>query len=251
MDAKEIRKKIIEGEIDPNNMELFYGDMIKACILYLNDHIKLRDKSIPHYIMNTGDEIMFRDAQNYTYSRNEITGEDNMYSEIPRCIIDIDTITTMPDQLSSPYVRGVYELTYDDTLYEFTAEVRRMPCSITINLTYYIDSYTDCLRLSQKLLTELGYIRLFKFCYLGEDVMCSMKLPDSASIDHPTTLSFDTDNRFKKLTLSIDIESNLPIYDNRTTIESDMVITKTVNSIGRQTKRLDDQRYKKQDDVSR
>ena len=43
---KDIRIKLIKGEIDPNNIELFFGDAIKATILFLNKNIKLRDKKI-------------------------------------------------------------------------------------------------------------------------------------------------------------------------------------------------------------
>ena len=50
---KDIRIKLITGEIDPNNIELFFGDAIKAAILFLNNNIKLRDKRIPHFILNT------------------------------------------------------------------------------------------------------------------------------------------------------------------------------------------------------
>ena len=36
---KDIRVKLIKGEIDPNNIELFFGDAIKATILFLNKNI--------------------------------------------------------------------------------------------------------------------------------------------------------------------------------------------------------------------
>ena len=62
---KDIRIKLIKGEIDPNNIELFFGDAIKAAILFLNKNIKLRDKRIPHFILNTGDEILYRELMDY------------------------------------------------------------------------------------------------------------------------------------------------------------------------------------------
>ena len=43
--SKEIRKKLITGEIDPNNTDLFFGDVIKATISFLNNNIKLRDET--------------------------------------------------------------------------------------------------------------------------------------------------------------------------------------------------------------
>ena len=75
-ETRDLRARIVRGEVDPNNSSLFFADAIKASILFLNDKIKLRDKRVPHFILNTGDDILYRELMNYSYSKTEITDED-------------------------------------------------------------------------------------------------------------------------------------------------------------------------------
>lgn len=232
---KDIRIKLIKGEIDPNNIELFFGDAIKATILFLNKNIKLRDKRIPHFILNTGDEILYRELMDYEYSRTEVTDENFVYNEIPRCQVDVSEVATQPDQLTQPYSRGFFEVEVDDHVYEFTAEVRRMPIQMNLNLKYYIDSFTDCLTLAQYIITNLTYVRTFSFVYMGEEILCSVRLPDSESIEKLTSLSFDSENRFKSISFDLALETNIPIFNGRSAIESSAVIKTTDNNIGRIT----------------
>ena len=98
---KDIRIKLIKGEIDPNNIELFFGDAIKATILFLNKNIKLRDKRIPHFILNTGDEILYRELMDYEYSRTEVTDENFVYNEIPRCQVDVSEVAENETEFAS------------------------------------------------------------------------------------------------------------------------------------------------------
>ena len=231
--SKEIRKKLITGEIDPNNTDLFFGDVIKATISFLNNNIKLRDKRIPHYIMNTGDEIMYRELMGYEYSKTEVTDENFIYNEVPRCMVNVSEMQTVPDQLTQPYVRGVFDVEYDDNVYEFSAEIKRMPIHMTVSLKYYVDSFTDSLALSQYLITNLSYIRTFRFVYMGNEISASITFPDSHSVEKPETLQFDSESRYKTVGIDLQLDTNLPIFDVRTCVESSAIITKTDNNIGR------------------
>ena len=231
--SKEIRKKLITGEIDPNNTDLFFGDVIKATISFLNNNIKLRDKRIPHYIMNTGDEVMYRELMGYEYSKTEVTDEDFIYNEVPRCIVSVSEMQTVPDQLTQPYVRGVFDVEYDDNVYEFSAEIKRMPIHMTVSLKYYVDSFTDSLALSQYLITNLSYIRTFRFIYMGNEISASITFSDSHSVEKPETLQFDSESRYKTVGIDLQLDTNLPIFDVRTCVESSAIITKTDNNIGR------------------
>ena len=94
-ETRDLRARIMRGEVDPNNSSLFFADAIKASILFLNDKIKLRDKRVPHFILNTGDDILYRELMNYSYSKTEITDEDFVYNEIPRGIITANDINNI------------------------------------------------------------------------------------------------------------------------------------------------------------
>lgn len=230
--SKDIRKRIINEELDPNNIELFFGNALKGALLWLNDNISLRGVRVPHYILNTGDEILYRELMGYEYDRTKVTDENFVYNTIPRCIVTPADLSVEGDQLTQPYSRGVFEIEDDGHLYEFSAETRRLPLKTTLTLKYYVDSFADSLAITQKLLTNIATIRVYKFSYLGETMIASLTFPDSAQVEKPTELSFDTDNRYKTITLDLDLSTNMPVYNTRTVVETGSVIRTWDNNIG-------------------
>lgn len=230
--AKTLRQRIIKGEVDINNTELFFGNMIKGALLFLNDTISLRDKSIPHFILNTGDEILYRELMHYKYDTKNVTDEDFVYNSIPRCIVSPADLNVEPDQLTQPYCRGNFELEDSGHLYEFSAEMRRLPIKTTLGLKYYVDSFTDALALSQKIMTNIATIRTYKFTYMGETIIASLTFPNSTQIEKPAELSFGDESRFKTVSIDLELSTNIPVYNNRTAVETGAVITDWDNNIG-------------------
>ncbi len=245
-DAKIIQEKIMTGEINPNRTESFFDGCIKAALLWMNDHISLKGRKIPHFIMNTGDEVMYRELMNYYYDRGQgVTDEDFVYNRVPRCVVSPGAMNTLPDQLTQPYSRGVFEIEVDDSLYEFSAETRRLPIQISLSLKYIIDSFSDCLDLTQSFFTELLYIQTFKFVYMGETVICSLKMPDGVDVEKLSTVEFGTEGRFKTINIELTLDTNIPVYDPRTAVSTDRIITKVDNNIGRDNGDIDDDIYVK------
>ena len=56
-DTRALWEDIRKGVIDINNQQLFFSIVAKGFIYKLNQNLKLRGKNIPHYILNTGDEL--------------------------------------------------------------------------------------------------------------------------------------------------------------------------------------------------
>ena len=54
-----LQHKIVKGEIDVNNQELFIRTLFRALLYNLNNQITCRDKKIPHFVLNTGDDILY------------------------------------------------------------------------------------------------------------------------------------------------------------------------------------------------
>ena len=240
MISKTIQEMIMKGDIDPNTEENFFGSCIKAALLWMNGHITLAGRRVPHYIMNTGDEILYRELMNYAYTKGgAITDEDFVYSAVPRCIVTPGSITSQPDQLTQPYVRGVFEISRLGTVYEMSAETRRMPIQITLSLKYIVDSFTDSLMLTQSLMSQVLYIRTFKFAYMGETICCSLKFPESLGDERPQSLEFGDEGRFKTLSFDLELDANIPICGGRTGVSTDRIITKVDNNIGSEVKRED------------
>ncbi len=241
---EDIRSKINNGKLDINNQAPFFAAVIKGAIWYLNQSIKIRDKVVPHFILSTGDDIMYRELMNYKYVNSigeeccvcdcscmnssdlsEATGEDFIYNTIPRSIVDVGSMSVSTDQLTQPYVRANFEVEDEGNIREFSAEVMRLPVSLEMNLKYYVDNFSDSLSLIQNIFTDISFVKNYHISYLGQDIICSMKLPDSHTVDKSVEVDFNSENRSRIVEVAITIETNLPIYNLRSAVETSSVIT--------------------------
>lgn len=230
----ELQHKIVKGEIDINNRELFMGVLFKALLNNLNSQMKLRDKSINHFIINTGDDIMWLENKGQDNSKEpyQVSNEDYVYNTIPRCIVNMGSIEVLEEQVTNPYTRGNFEIDYDDILRGFSAEFRRVPIKMSVDLKYYLDSFSDVLFVTQKIISEMLFIRTFKFEYLGQTIQASYKVPTAYSNDK--NITFDggtTDQKLRTIEISLDVETNIPVFDERTAIDLDNTIKTLIRNI--------------------
>lgn len=220
----ELQHKIVKGEIDINNKELFMGVLFKALLNNLNSQMKLRDKKINHFIINTGDDIMWLENKGQDNSKEpyQVSNEEYVYNTIPRCIVNMGSIEVLEEQVTNPYTRGNFEIDHDDILRGFSAEFRRVPIKMSVDLKYYLDSFSDVLFVTQKIISEMLFIRTFKFEYLGQTIQASYKVPTAYS--HDKNITFDggtTEQKLRTIEISLDVETNIPVFDERTVIDLD------------------------------
>lgn len=225
--TREIVNKIRGGAIDINNQELFFSALIKGLMLKLDDDITIRSISVPHIITHTGSDALYLERKGYNKSIEplEISNEDYIYNIVPRCIVTPGGIDLVPDQLTNPYTLG--KLQYDDgeSLHNLTGEFRRLPIKLSVELKYMVDSYRDLLELVQQVLTKLSFIKTYNITYLGQEIKCSYKIPESFSGEHLTDLDGSTtDSKCQTLNLSIEVETNIPVYSPRTIMDSSKYI---------------------------
>lgn len=226
-DSKDIIKQIREGKIDINNQSLFFSLLLKGLLVNLDQEITIRSRSIPHFIISTGDDIMYlnKKGQNQAIEPFEISNEDYVYNTIPRGMMNPGSIDIITDQLTSPYSRGVLQYESQENVYTISAEFRRMPVKMTCDLKYYTDSYTDMLELIQQIISKLTFIRNYNINYLGQSIQCSYVIPESLDAEHTIDIDGTTqDNKSKTLNLSIEVESTFPVYYNRTAVLNDKII---------------------------
>ena len=228
MDAKEIRKKIIRGEIDINALENFFSKLLKGLMSDLVDSIRVRGKAVPHLILNTGDDIMYleRKGQDMSVEPSEVSNEDYIYNYVPRGVVTPSGMDILTDQLTSPYTRGQFQFEYLDNLYTFTAEFRRMPIKMAVNIKYYLDSFTDTLELMQYIITHLDFIKNYQIIYMGQSIPCSYRFPESLEGEYNAEFDGLTqDSKYRTVEVQLEIETNIPIFYPRTAIESDLTIS--------------------------
>ena len=223
-----IRYKIQKGEIDVNNQQPFFKNLVKALIYKLNGDFTCRGIPIPHYMLNTGDDIMYLEnkGQDASIEPMEVSNENFIYSTVPRCLVSLGGIEFLGDQLTSPYSMGKFQLDYNNQLIEFSAECRRMPFKMTVELKYYFDTMTDILEYIQQVFAKAIAIQTFEFQYLGQMIVCSYQVP--TGYDPEANIQFDggtTDNKFRSLSLSFEIESNFPYFQPRTVADNATIIS--------------------------
>ena len=93
---------------------------------------------------------------------------------------------------------------------------------MTVDLKYYLDTFSDVLFVTQKIISEMLFIRTFKFEYLGQTIQASYKVPTAYS--HDKNITFDggtTEQKLRTIEISLDVETNIPVFDERTAIELD------------------------------
>lgn len=232
-----VADKIRNGVLDVNVQELFFSILIKGLLYKLNTEIKIRGIDIPHMILHTGDDKMWIEAKGYNAGIEPLTisNEQAIYSIIPKCIVNTSSIDLDLNQLTSPYALGTLQYCTNEEdiegIYSFTGEFRRMPIKLSVELKYYTESYTDMLELIQNVIANLSFIRTFDIMYLGQKIKCSYKLPESFGEEH--TMELDgamSDNKNHSLTLSLEVETSMPIFNNKTIMPS-KIITKAVGNI--------------------
>lgn len=226
-EIKALQSDINNGVIDINNNELFLSAAVKALLFQLNHSLSLRGKTVPHIILNTGDDTMYLEVKGYdnTLEPLQVTNENYVYNAVPRCVVDMSGIEALDDQLTNPYTRGSFDIEHDDMLYAFTAEMRRMPVKISVSLKYYLDTFTDMLSLTQQLMSNMLYVQKYTFTYMGQTISATYRIP--SSFNHDKNITFDggtTESKLRTVSLDIEIETNYPVYDARTAVESSRVI---------------------------
>lgn len=228
MDKNELVHKIVTGEIDINNQSLFFPIVIKGLLLKLNEQLSIRGKKIPHFIIHTGDDTMYLSVKGQDASKEpfEITNEDYVYNAIPRCLVSTKGINIEPDQLTSPYIHGQMQYEQDGSLYTLVGEFRRIPVRLSVSCKYYVDTWTDMMELMQQILSKLAFIQTYNVSYLGQAIKCSYNIPTSLEGDYLTELDGTTqDNKSRTLEISMDLETNYPVWKPRTMISnSDRIV---------------------------
>lgn len=217
------------GKIDINNQELFFSTLIKGLLLRLDDDITIRGISVPHIITHTGSDALYLEEKGYDFSiePEKISNENYTYSIVPRCVVKPGGIDLLPDQLTNPYTLGRLQYDNGEELYELVGEFRRMPLKLSVGLQYFTDSFRDMLELVQQVITKLSFIRTYNITYMGQTITCSYKLPESFSNEHLMDMDGTTmDNKNQQLSLDIEVEANLPVYNPQTIMSAGAFYTK-------------------------
>ena len=209
-----------------NRDDRFFSVLIKGAIGFLNFHIKMYDKPINHFIFNTGSSYMFVESNGYEFSWNETSGEDSMYMELPRCVVELGNISIPQEELSQSFARGNYERKDEDTIKGYNAEIKRLPIEMNLSLHYTFSNFNESIVVLQELFDELVFQRYFSIAYLGQIVRCSIEFPNSTQLEIGKIDFSAAEIVQRNINLDVVICTNYPLINQKTEISSNQVISK-------------------------
>ena len=206
--------------------ERYFSILIKGCLNWLNTNIFMYDEKINHFIFNTGSAYLYVESNGYEFKWSETTGEDSMYMHLPRCLCEINDINIPIEELTNPFIRGIYERrsSIDGQYHGYNAEMRRLPIELNMTLHYFLSNFNESIILIQELIDKMVFQKYYSIIYLGQKIQCSIEFPQSSQVN-TNKIDFDsTDPNQKNIDIQIKIESYYPIININTEIENSKVI---------------------------
>jgi hypothetical protein len=234
MNGQKVIDDIRGGALDVNGQELFFPLVLKGLLVNLRKCIKIRGEGVPHIITHMGDDRMWLDARGYDNSIEplQISNENTIYNIVPRCNVNPGGITLDAGQLTNPYSVGQCQVNTDKGVYTLKGEFRRIPVKMSVELKYQTDSYTDLMEAIQYIVSHLAFVRTYDIMYMGQKIKCSYKIPDSFDGEHQMDLDGSiSDGREHTMSMSVEVETNMPVFSNKTMVLADKIITKTVANV--------------------
>lgn len=215
-----------------NRDDRFFSILVKGALAYLTNTIVLYGKPIRHFIFNTGSSFMYVETNGYEYSISEVTGEEYVYHERPRCVANMGGITINTEELTQPYVRGTYERFNKDHIEGYNAEIRRLPITMELQLQYVCSTFNEEIVLAQELLDKLVFQKYFSIVYLGQVIQCSIEFPASEQLELNKIDMSSPDNGNKLINVTLNIQTSYPIIDEDTEIPNSHIISGFVSALG-------------------
>lgn len=215
-----------------NRDERFFAVVMKGVIAWFNNNIVMYNKPIQHFILDTGSAYLYVENNGYEYTINETTGEDMMYMQMPRCVVEMTDIAFPQEELSSPFSRGNYERRDGNNIRGFNAEIRRLPVEISLNLKYVFSNFNESIVVLQELIDKIIYQRYFKVIYLGQVIQCSIEFPQNTNPEINQIDMTSVEVNQKNLTLDVKICTNYPIINERTEIATNAIISSFGGFVG-------------------
>lgn len=212
-----------------NRDERFFSVLVKGALSWLNQNIVMYNKSINHFIFNTGSSYLYVESNGYEFSMNETSGEDQMYMKMPRCVIELGDINIPMEELSAPYVRGVYERLDDNTIKGYNAQIRRLPLEVSLSAKYVLSNFNEAIILVQELIDKVTFQQYFNITYLGQIIQCSLELDSNYQIQVNKIDMTDPNVNQKNIEIQFKLCSNYPRIDERTEEPVTNVIAKYVH----------------------
>lgn len=203
-----------------NRDERFFSILLKGALNWLTQNIVLYNQPILHFIFNTGSSYMYVESNGYEFSWNETSGEDSLYMQTPRCIVELGDISVVTEELSNPHSMAQYERRTGKNIKGFGAEIRRLPLEINLSLKYVLSNFNESIILLQELIDKIIFQKYFDIVYLGQTIKCSLEFPNSSRIELNKIDMTSPEVNQKNINIELKICTNYPQVNYRSEIDA-------------------------------
>lgn len=209
--------------------ERFFSLVTKGLLSYLNKHLKMYGKPIKHFILNTGSSYLYLENNGYEYTWCETTGEDMLYMETPRCLVSLGNFSIPMDELTSPYITGVYERKSNleptkGQYIMYQAEMQRLPIEMMVNLKYVFSNFNESIIFIQEMFEKLVFQKYFSITYLGQIIECSLEIDGNTNIEISQLDLSSQDATRRSIEVELKICTNLPVINTRSGNKASLVM---------------------------
>ena len=220
-----------EGHADNiyNRDDRFFSLLIKATLAWLTNNIVMYGKPIKHFILSTGSSYMYVETNGYSYCASEVSGEDQIYMERPRCVVSLSQINIPTEELTQNGIRGSYERLANNEIKGFNAELRRIPVTLQLDLHYVLSTFNEEITLAQEVIDKIMFQKYFSFVYLGQVIEASIAFPQDTRLEVGKVDMTSAETNRNNLDFSITIESNYPCIDEKSESPNDALIAKIIH----------------------
>lgn len=209
----------------------FIAILMKGVLSWLTRHIVMYGKPIKHFIFNTGSSYLYIENDGYEYSLSETSGEDTMYMSMPRCICELENISVLTEDLSQPFIRGVYERYVGNEVVGMNAEMMRLPLVMNVKCKYVLSNFNESIVLIEEILSKLVFQQYFRIVYLGQTIQCSIEYPTEESIEINKIDMASSETNQKTIEISLKVNANYPKINERSEMRNDQIIGSFKNNL--------------------
>ena len=169
-------------------------------------------EDFPVYVFNTGDEVYMFDWK-ATGGPGKVFKVSDIYQSKPRLEIKIDDLQINSDQLTTPFVEGVFTIPIDKRDITFYGQVKRIPITYTVTATLVCDSLLHSFKYTELLLTIMYRSNSFEFWHAKRRHQGVYSIQDSLQSENTVEMAFSPDSRDWKLGLTISVNMQFPAFD--------------------------------------
>jgi hypothetical protein len=131
----------------------------------------------------------------------------------PRGVIRLKNWAPVSNEFANPNQYLTQKGHVNDDIRSIVSKVRAIPMTINYDVEIFLATQGDAEKCMQKVLNTLFNYKFFRLEYFGLTIDAMFTLPDSATIDiSPDKVDFNQDDRYTKVTYSLDVKSYYPSF---------------------------------------